>query len=386
LDAIREKQQAHPILRQVLRLKNEDIKPPWEEISYESVNLKFWFARWESLEIKNGMLCMFWDDGVRSARWKICAPKSTLQTILWYLHDTKTAGHLGIKKLLGEQKCHHYFGKICKSRLSAILINVKCVESAKKPPNKKRHFLKSYVVGVPFERIATVIAGPFPVTENRNRYILVVGDYFTKLTEAYAIPDIQAISVADISFRAWIKRYGCPLEVHSDQGKQYESALFREMCKLLEINKTRTTPLHPRSDGMIERMNRSINDMLSKYIKSHQKDWDQCLDFITMAYNSTPHESTGISPYKLVFGREMSFPIDIITDKVDEAPHEPKYVSEYVKEMEDRMRTAHDTARKHLKVSTKRQKMLYNTNVKYHIYEKGDLVWRNQKKHIPGLK
>jgi transposase InsO family protein len=88
------------------------------------------------------------------------------------------------------------------------------------------------------------------------------------------------------------------LNVTSDQGKQYESALFREMCKLLEINKTRTTPLHPRSDGMIERMIRIINDMLSKYIKSHQKDWDQCLDFITMAYNSTPHESTGISPYK----------------------------------------------------------------------------------------
>jgi hypothetical protein len=137
---------------------------------------------------------------------------------------------------------------------------------------------------------------------------------------------------------------------------------------------------------MIERMNRSINDMLSKYIKSHQKDWDQCFDFITMAYNSTPHESIGISPYKLVFGREMSFPIDIITDKVDEAPHEPKYVSEYVKEMEDRMRTAHGTARKHLKVSVKRQKMLSNTNVKYPIYEKGDLAWRNQKKNIPGLK
>jgi hypothetical protein len=61
LDAIREKQQADPILRQVLRLKNEGIKPPWEEISYESVNLKFWLARWESLEIKNGIVCMFWD-------------------------------------------------------------------------------------------------------------------------------------------------------------------------------------------------------------------------------------------------------------------------------------------------------------------------------------
>ena len=99
---------------------------------------------------------------------------------------------------MGEQKCHHYFGKICKSRLSAILINVKYVERAKTHLIRNATFLKSYVVGVPFKRSATDIAGPFPVTENRNRYILVVGDYFPKLTEAYAIPDIQAISVADI--------------------------------------------------------------------------------------------------------------------------------------------------------------------------------------------
>lgn len=65
---------------------------------------------------------------------------------------------------------------------------------------------------------------------------------------------------------------------------------------MLEINKIRITPFHPRSYCMIERMNRRINDMLSKYIKTHKKDWDQCPDFIMMAYNSTPHESTGISP------------------------------------------------------------------------------------------
>jgi hypothetical protein len=76
-----------------------------------------------------------------------------------------------------------------------------------------------------------------PVTENRNRYILVVGDYFTKLTEACAIPYIQAISVADISFRAWIKRYGCPLEVHSDQGKQYER-FFQRALQLHTISKS----------------------------------------------------------------------------------------------------------------------------------------------------
>ncbi|CAC5386202.1 unnamed protein product [Mytilus coruscus] len=157
------------------------------------------------------------------------------------------------------------------------------------------------------------------------------------------------------------------------------------MCTMLEINKTRTTLFHPRSDGMIERMNRSINDMLSKYIKSHQKDWDQCLDFIMMAYNSTPHESTGISPYKLVFGQEMSFPIDIITEQIDEMLPAPKYASTYVQELEERLKGAHDLARKHLKVSAERQKISYNTNVKRHNYEI-DLVWRNQKKNIPGLK
>ncbi|CAC5377714.1 unnamed protein product [Mytilus coruscus] len=109
--------------------------------------------------------------------------------------------------------------------------------------------MQSYVVGVPFERIATDIAGPFSITDDKNCFILVVGDYFSKLTEAYAMPDIQAKTVANMIFRAWIKRYGCPIEVHSDQGKQYESALFKELCTLLEINKTRTTPFHPRTDG-----------------------------------------------------------------------------------------------------------------------------------------
>jgi transposase InsO family protein len=96
-----------------------------------------------------------------------------------------------------------------------------------------------------------------------------VGDYFTKLTELYAMPNMKAETVADIIFRAWIKRYGCPIEIYSDQGRQYESDVFKKMCQLLEINKTRTTSFLPRSDGMIERVNITVNDMLSKYIKRH---------------------------------------------------------------------------------------------------------------------
>lgn len=99
-------------------------------------------------------------------------------------------------------------------------------EECKNPMSKKRHLLKSNVVGAPFERIATDIAGPFRTSKKGNRYILVVGDYFTKLTELYAMPDMKAETVADIIFSAWIKRYGCPIEIHSNQARQYESEVF----------------------------------------------------------------------------------------------------------------------------------------------------------------
>ena len=82
----------------------------------------------------------------------------------------------------------------------------------------------------------------------------------------------------------------------------------------------------------------------------------------------------------------MAFPLEIITEKIEEDRDEPKYVSEYVSELEDRLRESHEVARRHLKASAIRQKFSYNTNANRHNYDKGDLVWRNQKKNVPGLK
>lgn len=80
-------------------------------------------------------------------------------------------------------------------------------EERKNPSHRKRHLLKKYIVGGPFERIATDIAGPFPTTDRKHRYILLIGNYFTNLTEAYPMENMLAETVADILFRAWVKRY-----------------------------------------------------------------------------------------------------------------------------------------------------------------------------------
>lgn len=101
---------------------------------------------------------------------------------------------------------------------------------------------------------------------NGNMYILAVVDYFSKYTEIYPLPNMEAETIADAVFRGWIKRYGCPYEIHIDQGSQFESQLFSQLCEILCISKTRSTVFHPRSDGMLEILNRTIKEMISKYV------------------------------------------------------------------------------------------------------------------------
>ena len=124
------------------------------------------------------------------------------------------------------------------------------------------------------ERIAIDILGPLPETPRKNKFTLVVSDYFAKLTESYPIPNQEATTVAEKLMSEFICRFGVPRQLHSDQGTNFESNVFAEVCKLLDIEKTHSTPLHPQSDGQVERFNKTIIEMLRGKIKEDQKDWD----------------------------------------------------------------------------------------------------------------
>ena len=132
-----------------------------------------------------------------------------------------------------------------------------------------------YNVGVPMERIAMDIMGPLPTSERGNKYMLVCGDYFSKWMESFALPNPEAVTVAEILATEVICRYGTPRQIHTDQGRNVESNLFQNLCQLLGIDKTRTTPLRPRSDGMVERFNRTLEGMLALFVAENQRDWDE---------------------------------------------------------------------------------------------------------------
>ena len=142
--------------------------------------------------------------------------------------------------------------------------------AAKKGGKKIRSLLQQYDMGCPLERVAMDYQGPFPETENGNRHLLVVMDYFTKWPEAYALPNQEAVTVAKVLVDEFIPRHGVPLELHSDQGRNFESIVISEMCKLLGIHKTRTTAFNPKSDGMVEGYNLTIGRQLAMFIGEHQ--------------------------------------------------------------------------------------------------------------------
>lgn len=113
------------------------------------------------------------------------------------------------------------------------------------------------------EKIAVDLMGPMNETERFNRYILVVQDYFTKWVEAYPLPNDQAVTVAEVIVGEWVCCYGAPLTLHSDQCTNFESEVFKTMCKLLDIEKTGTTTFRPQSDGQVERFNETLQKILA---------------------------------------------------------------------------------------------------------------------------
>lgn len=196
------------------------------------------------------------------------------------------------------------------------------------------------------------ILGPLPMTPRGNKYVLVVSDYFTKWTEAYAMPNQEATTVAEKLVDEFVCRFGVPLQLHTDQGRNFESKVMTEVCKLLRIDKTHTAPLHPQSDGQVERFNRTLVEMLRGKIRDDQMDWDVQIPSCMMAYRCAVHETTGETINQLMLGRDVEVPLDVLTEP---PPDATQLHTEYVDALKRNMTSAHEAARRHLAKAAVRQ-------------------------------
>ena len=156
--------------------------------------------------------------------------------------------------------------------------------TSKKPgPGLGKSALHQFRVNEIMRSVAVDIFGPLPLTEDENEYIIVLGDYYSKWVDAWAVPNHQAQTVADKKVVEFSTKFGCRQQIHIDQGREFQSELFRLVCEKFGIQQTLTAPHRPNSDGLIERFNRTLKQLLKIFASENPKDWDDHLPFLLMA-------------------------------------------------------------------------------------------------------
>jgi transposase InsO family protein len=231
------------------------------------------------------------------------------------------------------------------------------------------------LVGEPLERLAIDITGPHPKSRAGHVFILTVLDPFTKWAEAIPIRNHEAATVARVLVDQVFCRLGIPIQILSDRGTEFESQLVAELCRLLEIDKIRTTSYKPSTNGGVERFHRTLNSMLAKVVEYSRRDWSARLPQVMSAYRASKHEATGYSPNFLVYGRELRAPVDIVFGTPEEEGQSPRSVEDFVQEKVKTMQEAYRLVREHLGVSLQRAKRYYDIKSRYTKYQVGEWVW-----------
>ena len=373
-DELSKMQLEDPSIGAILKfvLQSEE-RPSRDIIAAESPATRNLWLQWSQLVVEDSVLFRKWIsvDGLKSYK-QLILPTVLRNEIIGLSHNTITCAHLGVKKTVQKLKLNFYWYKMEDSVRLWIRQCDKC--GARKRPHKRpRAALTEYTVGFPMDRVVTDVLGPLTVSDNNNRYILVAMDTFTKYVEAYAIPDQTSETICNKLVFEFFSRLGLPLDLHSDQGRSYQSELFRQMCCLLEINQTKSSSYHPSANGICERYNQTLLNMITTYVNEEQTNWDVYLPLVTSAYRSSVHETTGYTPNYLMFGREVNLPVQFL---VGVAPnHTLQSHPEYVSNLQDKFTKVYNSVRKSLKMNAIRQKRDYDTRLAQKNYNEADMVY-----------
>ena len=337
--------------------------------------------------------CYFMKDGVLYRRAKpsedthsqLVVPSSLREEVLRQGHDRPLAGHMGVQRTLQRVQREFFWPKMGREIRQWCRSCDICQRSAPAGGNSRVPLGTMPGADVPFRQVAIDLAGPIkPRSSSGNAYVLCVVDYATRYPEAVPLRNIEAATVAEALFGIY-SRVGFPQVAVTDQGSQFTSELYKEMCRLEGIERHTTSPYHPQSNGLVERFNQTFKGILRKLCLEHPKDWDRYLPALLFAYRDVPQESTGFSPFELLYGHSVTSPLTILRRLWTEesTDSESRAMGQYVFDLRKRIEETCKLAQRSVKEAQQRQKRVFDRHALERYFDVGDqvLLLRPQKKN-----
>lgn len=359
-------QRGDPHIGHVVCLLEKAVKPTPREIRSEHPEVKLLLQQWRKLELRGGVLYRQWVDHGRPV-YQLVLPKSFRQRALQGIHDE--VGHLGAERALHLARSRFYWPRMTKD------IEEKCQKCERcfrrKAAVQKAAPMESITTTYPLELICMDYLSLEPDSRD-TRNILVITDHFTKFAVAVSTRDQKAKTIAKALWENFIVHYGFPSRLLSDQGRDFESKTIKELCSVIGATKVRTTPYHPRGNP-VERFNRTLLGMLGTLEDKEKHHWRDFVKPLVHAYNCTRNDTTGYSPYELMFGRQPRLPVDFVLgitpDTGDDQTH-----SEYVKSLRQRLQESYSLATESAQKSRDKNKVRFDKQVRAAKLLVGDRV------------
>ncbi|KAK8787335.1 hypothetical protein V5799_022885 [Amblyomma americanum] len=213
------------------------------------------------------------------------------------------------------------------------------------------------------------LLGTFPTSTSGNKWIIIATDYLTRHNEAKALPNKKAAEVAKFFVECIVLRHGTPDVTSRDRGTAFTAEVTKAILRYSQTSHRRTTAYHPQTNGLTEHPNKTFADMHAMYVDAEHKTWDVILPYVLFAYNTAVQETTQMTPFRLVHGREATTTLDAMLPNVTE--EENVDVAAYFQRAEKARRLARLQIKDKQRYDTRR----YNLRRRNAEYKPGDQVW-----------
>ena len=304
---------------------------------------------------------------------RLYIPKNLRQVVINQYHDCN--GHFGVDKCYHTLARSYYWPNMFKELWDYIAA---CVQCNTRNLHKVQPLLQETdIPPYPFAKVSLDISGPFPLTLSGNKYVVSFVDWLSGWIEAFAVPDKTADTVVFLLLNEVIPRHSAMLALVTDNGGENVNKLMKETLQYLNIHHITTSVFHPQSNSKVERSHRSLNNILSKLMSDKQcKSWDIHLPQALAALRFSYSESTGQSPFSLLYGRDAVLPIDNVLQ-----PRRKYYGEDTHKILLEAQHAAFLRVHRRLKKVKKRQKRYADAKRSDVVFQVGDPVYlKNHRK------